>query len=131
MNVTCPIACAVEPSPIPGSTWRNSSSSATPITISGVTSGSSMTVLIVPPPGPRQRCNPSARATPSGVAMSTQTTPRKRVWRSAPCSAGSCSTLPLSPVNQRVEKPCHVVRERPLLKANRIAIPTGISDQRT
>ena len=69
VNVTCPIACAVEPSPIPGSTWRKSSSSATPITISGVTSGSSMTVLIVPPPGPRQRCSPSASATPSGVAI--------------------------------------------------------------
>ena len=49
---------------------------------------------------------------------------------SAPCSAGSWNTLPVEPVNQRNEKPCHVVRERPLLNANTIAITTGSTDQR-
>ena len=35
VNVTWPIACALVPSPMPGKTCRNSSSSATPMTISG------------------------------------------------------------------------------------------------
>ena len=42
---------------------------------------------------------------------------------------GSWNTLPVAPVNQRNEKPCHVVRERPPLKANAIAITTGRTDQ--
>ena len=54
------------------------------MTISGVTSGSSITVLIEPPPGPRQRCRPSASATPSGVAMPTQITARISVCLRAP-----------------------------------------------
>ena len=58
VNVTCPIACAGVPRPIPGKTRRKSSSSATPITISGVTSGSSMTVFTVPPPGPAPALQP-------------------------------------------------------------------------
>jgi hypothetical protein len=48
---------------------------------------------------------------------------------SALCKAGSWKTLPFAPVNQRSEKPCHVVRERPLLKANRTATTTGTIDQ--
>ena len=51
-------------------------------------------MLTVPDPWPRQRCSPSASATPSGVATSTQRTPRKSVCRSAPCSEGSWRTLP-------------------------------------
>ena len=35
-----------------------------------------------------------------------------------------------SPVNQRIEKPCQLVRERPALNANRIAIATGTIDQK-
>src|SRR5690242_21737428 len=76
-------------------------------------------VLTTPEPGPRQRCRPRASATPSGVATATQRTPRKSVCLKALCSAGSWKTLPVAPVNQRVEKPCHVVRERPLLNAKR------------
>ncbi len=34
-----------------------------------------------------------------------------------------------SPVNQRSENPCQVVRERPSLNANRTAIATGMIDQ--
>jgi hypothetical protein len=33
-------------------------------------------------------------------------------------------------VYQRSEKPCHELRERPLLKENSIAISTGSSDHR-
>jgi hypothetical protein len=55
VKVTCPMACASVPSPIPPKRRRNSSSSATPITISGVTSGSSISELTVPLPRPRQR----------------------------------------------------------------------------
>ena len=88
-----------------------------------------MTVLTVPPPGPRQRWSPRARATPSGVATATQMTARTSVCFSAPWRAGSWSTLPVAPVNQRNENPCQVVRERPSLKANRIAIATGTIDQ--
>ena len=39
-------------------------------------------------------------------------------------------TLPVSPVNQRVENPCQVVRERPSLNANAIASSTGSTAQR-
>ena len=70
VNVIWPIACAVVPRPIWVKICRNSSSSATPITISGVTSGSSIRTLTVPLPRPRQRCRPSASVTPSGVAIS-------------------------------------------------------------
>ena len=90
------------------------------MTISGVTSGSSISVLTEPLPRPRQRCRPSASATPSGVATATQITASSSVCPSASRSAGSWSTLPVSPVNQRNENPCQVVRERPSLKANAI-----------
>ena len=101
------------------------------MTISGVTSGSSISELTVPEPRPRQRCSPSASATPSGVAMATQITASSSVCPSASRSAGSCRTLPVAPVNQRNENPCHVVRERPALKANAIASRTGTTDQST
>ena len=101
------------------------------MTISGVTSGSSISELTVPLPRPRQRCRPSASATPSGVATATQITASSSVWPSASRSAGSWSTLPVSPVNQRKENPCQVVRERPSLNANAIASSTGSTAQRT
>ncbi len=44
---------------------------------------------------------------------------------------GSSATDPTSPQYQRVEKPCQVLRERPSLKENWIAISTGSSDQTT
>ena len=124
------MAWAVVPRPISLKTCRNSSSSATPITISGVTSGSSMSTLTVPLPRPRQRCRPIASVTPSGVAMATQITASTSVCLSADCRAGSCSTLRFGSLqNQRSEKPCQLVRERPSLNANRIAITTGTTDQ--
>ena len=95
------------------------------MTISGVTSGSSISVLTVPLPRPRQRCSPSASATPSGVATATQITASSSVCSSASRSAGSLRTLPVSPVNQRNENPCQVVRERPALNAKAIASSTG------
>ena len=49
---------------------------------------------------------------------------------SADWSDGSFCTLPVSPVNQRMEKPCQVVRERPSLNAKSTAIATGTIDQR-
>ena len=49
-NVTCPIAWAVVPSPQPLKICRKSSRSATPMTSSGVTSGSSISVFTGPPP---------------------------------------------------------------------------------
>ena len=49
----------------------NSSSSDTPITISGVTSGNSIRKFEEPDPRLRQRARPSASATPIGVAMMT------------------------------------------------------------
>ena len=84
----------------------------------------------MPLPRPRQRWRPSASATPSGVATATQITASSSVCPSASRSAGSWSTLPFSPVNQRKENPCQVVRERPLLNANAIAISTGSTAQR-
>ena len=53
------------------------------------------------------------------------------VCLSADCRSGSWNTLRFGSVqNQRSEKPCQVVRERPSLNANRIAIATGTTDQR-
>ena len=66
--------------------------------------------------------------TPSGTAITTVIAASSSVCFSALCSAGSWKTLPVDPVNQRNEKPCQVVLERPALKANRIAIPTGRID---
>ena len=69
--MTCPSICAV----VLG--WMNvkmcvkTSSSETPITISGVTRGKSMMKFETPAPRPRQRASPSASKTPIGVAMST------------------------------------------------------------
>ncbi len=125
-----PIACATVPRPMIVKICRNSSSSETPITISGVTRGSSIRMLTVPDPRPRQRCSPIASVTPSGVAITTEMIASSRVCLSADCRSGSCRTLPnLSPVNQRSEKPCQVVRERPALNAKRIATATGRIDQ--
>ena len=129
VNVTWPIACAFVPSPSPGNTFKNSRSSATPITISGVTSGRSIIVFTVPEPRPRQRCRPRASVTPSGTEITTVIAASSSVCWSALCRAGSWKTLPVDPVNQRNENPCHVVRERPALNANRIASPTGTIDQ--
>ncbi len=99
-------------------------------TSSGVTSGSSRTVLTPVASGPRQRCSPSASAVPSGVAISIVSAASSRLCSSAAISVGSCSTLRFgSCVNQRSEKPCSDVRERPELNAKRIASRTGSSDQ--
>ena len=86
-------------------------------------------MFTVPPPRPRQRWRPRARVTPSGTECPTQITARSSVCLSELWSAGSWRTLPVAPVNQRNEKPCQVVRERPLLNAKRIAIATGRIDQ--
>jgi hypothetical protein len=63
--------------------------------------------------------------------MATQTSASSSVCPSASRSAWSCRTLPVDPVNQRNENPCHVVRERPALKANATANRTGTTDQST
>ena len=90
-----------------------------------------MSTLTVPLPRPRQRCRPSASVTPSGTATATQMTASRSVCLSAACRSGSWNTLRFWSVqNQRSEKPSHVVRERPSLNANRIAITTGTTDQR-
>ena len=98
-------------------------------TSSGVTSGSSVSTFAVPEPRPRQRCRPSASATPSGVAISIASAASCRLWTSASLSDGSCSTLRFgSCVNQRSDQPWNELRERPSLKAKRIASRTGTSD---
>ena len=100
------------------------------MTSSGVTSGSSMSVLTEPLPHPRQRWRPSASATPSGTVTRTQMSARISVCSRALVYSGLCATLPVgSPVNQRIEKPCQVVRERPSLKAKSTAMATGMIDQ--
>ena len=87
-------------------------------------------MLIVPLARARASAAGRARAaTPSGIGTTTQITARMSVCSRAPCSAGSWKTLPVAPVNQRNENPCQVVRERPLLNANAIAITTGRTDQ--
>jgi hypothetical protein len=129
-NVTWPITCAVVPSPMNANEVVNSRNMPTAKTSSGITSGSSISTFTGPDPGPRHFCSPSASAVPSGVAISIVSAASSSDWPSAASSVGSWSTLRLgSPVNQRSEKPCSAVRERPSLKAKRIASSTGSNDQ--
>ena len=61
--------------------------------------------------------------------ISVVITPSLSVCSSAVCSASLCQTDSVeSPQYQRSEKPCHVVRERPLLNEYSTAIATGSSD---
>ena len=110
----------------------NSRNSPTANTSSGVTSGSSMTTFETPEPRPRQRCSPIASATPSGVAITIESPASTSECSSADHKVGSLRTLRVGSVqNQRSEKPCEDVRERPSLNAKRIASSTGTSDQAT
>ena len=79
---------------------------------------------------PRQRASPSASATPSGVAISIVSTASSRLFdqRLAQRSGRASSERVGSPHHQRNEKPCHVLRDRPELNENWIAISTGTSD---
>ena len=131
-NVTWPITCAGVPSPMKPNADVNSRNRPTANTSSGVTSGSSIRMFETPAPRPRQRCRPIASATPSGVAISIASPASSSECSSAAASVGSLRTLSVGSVqNQRSEKPCADVRERPSLNANRIANTTGSSDQTT
>ncbi len=102
-------------------------------TSSGVTSGSSISTFETPEPRPRQRCRPIASAVPSGVAISiaspasTSECSQRRRTASGRCARSSVGSVQ----NQRSDKPCDDVRERPSLNAKRIASSTGSSDQTT
>ena len=88
-----------------------------------------ITKLNVDAVGPRQRSTPIANATPSGTAMSVVSADSRRVWITALCSVGSCSTECRGSVRyQRSEKPCQVLCDLPSLKENRTASPMGSSD---
>ena len=131
-KVTWPRIWAVVPVPTKVNRSVKTSRSATPMTISGVTSGKSMRKFELPDPRPCQRAKPIARSTPIGVAMTTSATASLRLWTSASRRVGSCQTESTgSPQYQRVEKPCQVVRERVALKENCTAISTGTIDQTT
>src|SRR5690349_24188289 len=93
----------------------NTRYSALPITISGVASGSSMSPLAARLVRPFHRASPSASATPSGVATRVVSSASWTVLDSASRRLGSSATEPVPPQYQRVEKPCHELRERPLL----------------
>ncbi len=93
VNVTCPMAWAGVPSPMKPKAVVKSRNIPTAKTSSGVTSGSSSTTFATPAPGPRQRRMPSARAVPSGVAMTITIAASSRLCLSAACSVGSWKTL--------------------------------------
>ena len=62
--------------------------------------------------------------------MTITSAARTRLCLSAACSVGSWTTLRVGSFqNQRSDQPCSDVRERPELKAKRIASSTGTSDQ--
>ena len=62
--------------------------------------------------------------------MSIVSPARVRLFTIASRSDSSChSDRSGSPHHQRNEKPCHVLRERPELNENWIAISTGTIDQ--
>ena len=63
--------------------WVKTTSSETAMTISGVTSGISMSELATPEPRPRQRARPRASSTPSGVAITMSRPASRRLWTSA------------------------------------------------
>ena len=129
-NVICPIACAVVPSGMKVSRFTNTRKSATPMTISGVTSGTSDTKRDVPAPRPRQRVSPSASATPSGTVSATAMAASFMLWKSADRRSGSCHTERFGSCQyQRSDQPCETERERPSLKEKRIAMRIGTIDQ--
>ena len=101
------------------------------MTISGVTSGRSMIVLTVagtaPAPALQTEGEPDADRDGDEHAAGRQEQRAAQGILQRRLVERRC---PISPVNQRVEKPCQVVRERPSLKANSTAIPTGTIDQR-
>src|SRR5262249_54079300 len=78
----------------------------------------------------RHRVSPMASATPSGVATITVETPRMRLLPREWNMLGSSTTEPSLQQYHCSEKPCQVLRDRPSLKENWIAISTGTSDHR-
>src|SRR3954452_7443461 len=78
----------------------------------------------------RHRVRPMASATPSGVATISVRTPRTRLFRSEWNMLGSSKTEPSLQQYHCREKPCQVLRDRPSLKENWMAISTGTRDQR-
>ena len=88
-NVTCPITCAVVPSPMNVNAVVKSRNMPTANTSSGVTSGSSISTFDRAGAGPRQRCSPSASAVPSGTAISIASAASIRLCSSAlPAASG-------------------------------------------
>jgi hypothetical protein len=67
------------------------------MTISGVTSGSSISVLTVPLPRPRQALQAQRQRHAERGGTATQITASSSVCPSASRSAASWSTLPVSP----------------------------------
>lgn len=104
--------------------------SAAPSTISGVTRGTSAIPLDALLIGERHRVRPRASRTPSGVATSTVRTPRIRLFSRERIREGSVQTDPSVQQYHCVEKPCHVLRDRPSLNENWMAITMGTIDHR-
>jgi hypothetical protein len=104
------------------------------MTNSGVTNATSIRKLDAFDPRPRQRASPMASATPIGDATSILRTASLRLWFNAKRSQGSWSTDSAAsgePAYHQVEKPCQLLRDRPALNENCIAMATGIKDQST
>ena len=107
-------------------------SSEAPITISGVTSGTSINQLAPLAVRDRHRARPIARVIPIGVATSMVRRARTNELRRALCSVSSWRSEALgSPVHQRSEKPCQTERLRPPLNENKTAMATGRNIQST
>ncbi len=97
--------------------WVKTTSRETAMTISGVTSGTSISELETPEPRPRQRDRPTASRTPSGVAMTMSRPASSRLWTSACVYWGSWKIDWVgSPHHHLIEKPCHTLRDLPALK---------------
>src|SRR4029078_1525231 len=128
-NVIKPISCAVVARSIGSATVVSTNSRDTASSTSGSTKDSSIRKFAPSGNLPRQRSMPIANSTPSGTVISVVMTPSLSVCSSAVCSAALCQPDSVeSPQYQRSEKPCHVVRERPLLNEYSTAMATGSSD---
>src|SRR5262245_33520967 len=106
-HVTRARISASVPRPIPRNRMVKTKNRATPKMSSGMTYDRIIVKLNVEGIYPRHLLIPSANATPSGTVIKVTYTDSLRVWTTAACKFGSCSTeFTGSAKYQRQEKPC-------------------------
>src|SRR5258706_10512555 len=132
LKVMCPRSWVVNPRGTPVYTWVNTKNRATPMTISGVTSGKSISAFDALESRPLQRCRPMAMATPIGVVISMLRTASFTEFFSGCTKVSSCHTDFAGSVKyHRHDGDWNAERLLPELKEMRIATSTGTNDHTT